>query len=181
MTNWSLSYLTYPTRVMFKSSKVIPVMLASVVIAKRRYSIGEYAAAFLLVVGITMFTLADKVCAATWGLAASIGNALPCLAVGEGVVEVKRRLLLDCFTLQFNAICQSDIMNRGRVLCTPQGLPTFNFLGVVLVLMGVVADAITCNYEETKFFHGHKCSQAEVVYYSSLLGLGFSVITLWGA
>lgn len=120
LTNWSLSYLTYPTRVMFKSSKVIPVMLASVVIAKRRYSIGEYAAAFLLVVGITMFTLADK------------------------------------------------------------GLPTFNFLGVVLVLMGVVADAITCNYEETKFFHGHKCSQAEVVYYSSLLGLGFSVITLWG-
>lgn len=61
-----------------------------------------------------------------------------------------------------------------------QGLPTFNFLGVVLVLLGVVADAITCNYEETKFFHGHKCSQAEVVYYSSLLGLGFSVLTLWG-
>lgn len=61
----SLSYLTYPTRVMFKSSKVIPVMLASVVIAKRRYSLGEYAAAFLLVVGITMFTLADKVRRAT--------------------------------------------------------------------------------------------------------------------
>ncbi len=59
----SLSYLTYPTRVMFKSSKVIPVMLASVVIAGRRYSVGEYMAALLLVVGITMFTLADKVCA----------------------------------------------------------------------------------------------------------------------
>lgn len=89
LTNWSLSYLTYPTRVMFKSSKVIPVMLASVVIAKRRYSIGEYAAAFLLVVGITMFTLADKVCTAG-GLAASTGNALPCSAVGEGVAEVER-------------------------------------------------------------------------------------------
>ena len=57
----SLSYLTYPTRVMFKSSKVIPVMLASVVIAGRRYSLGEYMAALLLVAGITMFTLADKV------------------------------------------------------------------------------------------------------------------------
>ena len=114
LTNWSLSYLTYPTRVMFKSSKVIPVMLASVVIAKRRYSIGEYAAAFLLVVGITMFTLADKVCAAAGSLAAT----LPCSAVGEGVVEVERRVLLDCLTLQFNAICQSDIMDRGRMLCT---------------------------------------------------------------
>jgi hypothetical protein len=61
-----------------------------------------------------------------------------------------------------------------------QGLPTFNFLGVALVLAGVVCDAVTCNYEETKFFHAHKCSQAEVVYYSSLLGLGFSIITLWG-
>jgi hypothetical protein len=73
---------------MFKSSKVIPVMLASVVIAKRRYSIGEYAAAFLLVVGITMFTLADKVCAASRGFGCIHSATLPCSAVGEGVVEV---------------------------------------------------------------------------------------------
>jgi hypothetical protein len=103
---------------MFKSSKVIPVMLASVVIAKRRYSIGEYAAAFLLVVGITMFTLADKVCAASRGFGCIHRATLPCSAVGEGVVEVERRVLLDCLTLQFNAICQSDIMDRGRMLCT---------------------------------------------------------------
>jgi hypothetical protein len=66
-------------------------------------------------------------------------------------------------------------------VCLAQGLPSFNFLGVVLVLLGVICDAVTCNYEETKFFHAHKCSQAEVVYFSSLLGLGFSVLTLWGA
>lgn len=32
----SLSYLTYPTRVMFKSSKVVPVMATSVFIVGRR-------------------------------------------------------------------------------------------------------------------------------------------------
>ena len=71
-------------------------------------------------------------------------------------------------------------MYLGSLLPSWQGLPSFNFLGVLLVLLGVVADAITCNYEETNFFHKHKSSQAEVVYYSSLLGLGFSIVTLWG-
>jgi hypothetical protein len=32
----SLDYLTYPTRIVFKSSKVVPVMLVSVIIVGRR-------------------------------------------------------------------------------------------------------------------------------------------------
>jgi adenosine 3'-phospho 5'-phosphosulfate transporter B3 len=35
-TNWSLEYLNYPTRIMFKSSKVIPVMLAGAVMQGKK-------------------------------------------------------------------------------------------------------------------------------------------------
>ena len=66
------------------------------------------------------------------------------------------------------------------MLWLPQGLPSFNIVGVILVTLGVIADAVTCNFEERKFFRALNCSQAEVVYYSSLFGLLFSVATIWG-
>lgn len=58
-TNWSLKYLNYPTRVMFKSSKVIPVMFVGVLLQGKKYSGFEYVGAFILVVGIIVFTLGD--------------------------------------------------------------------------------------------------------------------------
>jgi len=59
LTNWSLRYLNYPTRVMFKSSKVIPVMFVGVFLQGKSYSRFEYLGAFILVIGITVFTLGD--------------------------------------------------------------------------------------------------------------------------
>jgi len=59
-TNWSLSFLNYTTRIVFKSSKVIPVMLVGVVMQGRRYSKLEYLSAFILVSGIVLFTLGDS-------------------------------------------------------------------------------------------------------------------------
>ena len=60
LTNTSLKYLDYSTRVVFKSSKVIPTMAFGVVVMRRRYSWQQYCAALLLVLGISLFTLGDK-------------------------------------------------------------------------------------------------------------------------
>ena len=57
MTNASLMYLNYPSRIVFKSSKVIPVMIAGVFIQKRYYTRLEYLSAVILVTGIVIFTL----------------------------------------------------------------------------------------------------------------------------
>lgn len=56
----SLAYLTYPTRVIFKSSKVIPVMFFGVLIMKRTYSVPQWLNAAVLCGGIAVFTLGDK-------------------------------------------------------------------------------------------------------------------------
>ena len=45
---------------MAKSSKVIPTMVIGSVVQNRKYSINEYAAAFMLVIGIVCFTLGDQ-------------------------------------------------------------------------------------------------------------------------
>ncbi|KAK3280954.1 hypothetical protein CYMTET_11233 [Cymbomonas tetramitiformis] len=58
-TNWSLAYLNYTTRIVFKSSKVVPTMIFGTVVQGRRYTVGEYLAAAVLIVGISLFTLGD--------------------------------------------------------------------------------------------------------------------------
>ncbi|CAE7356870.1 APY2 [Symbiodinium pilosum] len=58
-TNFSLHYLSYPLRVVFKSSKLIPVMLLSVLYLKKRYTLAQYLAVILLTAGVIVFTLGD--------------------------------------------------------------------------------------------------------------------------
>ncbi|CAE7028327.1 pst-2 [Symbiodinium natans] len=59
LTNFSLHYLSYPLRVVFKSSKLIPVMVLSVVYLKKRYTFFQYMAVLLLTAGVVVFTLGD--------------------------------------------------------------------------------------------------------------------------
>ena len=58
-TNWSLTYLNYPTRILAKSSKVIPVMIVGMIVQGRYYTRLEYFCAFVLAAGITLFTMGD--------------------------------------------------------------------------------------------------------------------------
>eukprot|EP01138_Halocafeteria_seosinensis_P002147 gb/GECG01002197.1/.p1 GENE.gb/GECG01002197.1/~~gb/GECG01002197.1/.p1 ORF type:complete len:389 (+),score=34.15 gb/GECG01002197.1/:1-1167(+) len=58
-SNWALLYLNYVTQVIFKSSKIIPVMIIGTALYKQRYPQLQYAAAVLLSVGLTIFVLAD--------------------------------------------------------------------------------------------------------------------------
>lgn len=111
LTNWSLEYLNYPTRVVFKSSKVIPTMFVGVFVQQKSYSIPEYISAFVLVLGIVIFTLGDA-----------------------------------------------------------KESPKFNIYGVLLISLGVIADALTSNLQEGTFFRKLKCSQAEVMLFCSLFG-----------
>lgn len=111
-TNWALAYLNYPTRVLFKSSKLLPTMAVGTLMQGRRYSVLEYVAAAGLVAGIVLFTLGDA-----------------------------------------------------------ETVPSFETTGVVLIMVGVIADAATSNYEERNFFRiAVPSMQPEVIVYSSLLG-----------
>jgi adenosine 3'-phospho 5'-phosphosulfate transporter B3 len=59
LTNYALKFLNYATRIVFKSAKVIPVMIFSTVIQGKRYSALEYFSAAVLVAGVALFTLGD--------------------------------------------------------------------------------------------------------------------------
>ncbi|GMH21696.1 hypothetical protein Nepgr_023538 [Nepenthes gracilis] len=61
LTKGSLAFLNYPAQIMFKSTKVLPVMIMGSFIPglRRKYPPHEYVSAILLVVGLILFTLAD--------------------------------------------------------------------------------------------------------------------------
>ncbi|XP_061777898.1 adenosine 3'-phospho 5'-phosphosulfate transporter 2 isoform X2 [Nerophis ophidion] len=60
LSNTSLGYLNYPTQVIFKCCKLIPVMIGGVFIQGKRYNVADVSAAVCMSLGLIWFTLADS-------------------------------------------------------------------------------------------------------------------------
>jgi len=54
-SNHALSFVSYPTQVIGKSVKPIPVMLIGVLLARKRYSLNKYIFVLLIVLGVVLF------------------------------------------------------------------------------------------------------------------------------
>ncbi|KAM7508706.1 hypothetical protein LguiA_019159 [Lonicera macranthoides] len=85
LTKGSLAFLNYPAQLMFKSTKVLPVMIMGAFIPglRRKYPPHEYVSAVLLVLGLIFFTLADA-------------HSSPNFSI-IGVVMVSGALVMDAF------------------------------------------------------------------------------------
>ncbi|KAJ8716274.1 hypothetical protein PYW08_013559 [Mythimna loreyi] len=110
LSNLALSYLNYPTQLIFKSCKLIPVMIGSIIIMHKRYGFLDYVAAVVMCIGLTMFTLADS-----------------------------------------------------------STSPKFNFVGIIVISLALLCDAIIGNVQE-KAMKQHNASNNEVVFYSYAIG-----------
>lgn len=60
LSNASLGYLNYPTQVIFKCCKLIPVLVGSILIQGKKYGSIDFIAAGAMCLGLTWFTLADS-------------------------------------------------------------------------------------------------------------------------
>mmetsp|Transcript_26204 Transcript_26204/g.54851 ORF Transcript_26204/g.54851 Transcript_26204/m.54851 type:complete len:566 (-) Transcript_26204:53-1750(-) len=59
LCNASLSYINFPTKVVFRSCKLVPTMLIATIVNKRRFASYEYACALSICAGLVLFALAD--------------------------------------------------------------------------------------------------------------------------
>ncbi|EFX72822.1 hypothetical protein DAPPUDRAFT_215749 [Daphnia pulex] len=59
MSNLSLEYLNYPTQVIFKSCKLIPVLVGGIIIQGKKYGTRDFLAAAVMCIGLIWFTLID--------------------------------------------------------------------------------------------------------------------------
>jgi adenosine 3'-phospho 5'-phosphosulfate transporter B3 len=60
LSNTSLGYLNYPTQVIFKSCKLIPVMIGGVLIQGKTYGLLDLVSVLSMSVGLVFFVLADS-------------------------------------------------------------------------------------------------------------------------
>jgi len=64
MSSWSqyasLKYVSFPVQTIFKSSKIIPVMLMGKLLHKAQYPWGKYAEAALITTGVAIFSLSSR-------------------------------------------------------------------------------------------------------------------------
>ncbi|XP_073487131.1 adenosine 3'-phospho 5'-phosphosulfate transporter 2 isoform X1 [Aquarana catesbeiana] len=68
LSNTSLGYLNYPTQVIFKCCKLIPVMIGGIFIQGKRYNAADVSAAVCMSFGLIWFTLADSTVAPNFNL-----------------------------------------------------------------------------------------------------------------
>jgi hypothetical protein len=55
----ALTYLNFPTWVLFKSSRILSVMIGGLFILNKRQTSRDFIGAFLIVTGLVLFTLGD--------------------------------------------------------------------------------------------------------------------------
>uniref|UniRef100_A0A3P9HRJ6 Adenosine 3'-phospho 5'-phosphosulfate transporter 1 n=1 Tax=Oryzias latipes TaxID=8090 RepID=A0A3P9HRJ6_ORYLA len=64
MSSWcqyeALKFISFPTQVLAKASKVIPVMLMGKIVSQKNYEYWEYLTALLISVGVSMFLLSSS-------------------------------------------------------------------------------------------------------------------------
>ncbi|KAJ1402816.1 UAA transporter, partial [Ochromonadaceae sp. CCMP2298] len=56
----SLKYISFPTQVLAKSCKIIPVMLVGILLNKKTYPTRDYIESFLITLGVTMFSISER-------------------------------------------------------------------------------------------------------------------------
>jgi hypothetical protein len=59
-SNSSLGHLNYPTQVIFKCCKLIPVLVGGILIQQKHYGKLDFLAAGCMCLGLTLFTLTDS-------------------------------------------------------------------------------------------------------------------------
>ncbi|XP_061668821.1 adenosine 3'-phospho 5'-phosphosulfate transporter 1 [Syngnathoides biaculeatus] len=91
MSSWcqyeALKYISFPTQVLAKASKVIPVMLMGKLISQKSYEYWEYLTAALISVGVSMFLLSS-----------TSGKHSSTVTTFSGVVILGGYIIFDSFT-----------------------------------------------------------------------------------
>ncbi|KAF5478340.1 hypothetical protein F2P56_004906 [Juglans regia] len=167
LTKGSLAFLNYPAQIMFKSTKVLPVMIMGSFIPglRRKYPAHEYISAMLLVIGLILFTLADAHTSPNFSIA--------------GVVMIMGALIMDAFlgNLQEAIFTMNpDTTQTEMLFCsTVVGLP---FLVPPMILTGELVKAWN-SCSEHPYVYGVLVFEAMATFIGQVSVL--SLIAIFGA
>ncbi|GKY90423.1 hypothetical protein MPSEU_000016100 [Mayamaea pseudoterrestris] len=129
LSNMSLNFINFPTKVVFRSCKLIPTMLVASIVNKKIFLLSEYACAFAICLGLVLFAAAD------WDLSPSfhpIGLVMVTLSVCAdailpnaqerlfrmGASRLEVTLYTNCYTLlamTVSTLLSGDLIGAWRI------------------------------------------------------------------
>jgi len=126
-SNKALMWVNYPTQVIGKSCKPIPVMILGVLIGRKSYPLLKYMFVLMIVAGVALFMYKDKA-------AAKSGDT----AGGLGLGEIMLLLSLSCdgITGAIQERMKSEHQTKSGHMMKAMNLWSMLFLGVALTVTG---------------------------------------------
>ena len=128
LSNTSLQYLNYPTQLLFKSCKIIPVMIGGIMLLRKRYTLFEYLSAILLSLGLIELTFGN-----------AYSDGLSFNLLGTGIICCA--LFADAFigNFQEGTLTQYNVSSREMALYSH--MMGSGQLLLVLILVGQLVPA----------------------------------------
>ncbi|KAI6244174.1 UAA transporter domain containing protein [Aphelenchoides fujianensis] len=155
-SNASVGYLNYPTQVIFKCCKLIPVLVGGILIQGKKFNVYDVSAAVLMSVGLIFFTLADNRVSPNFDPRGYV--MISCALVADAIIG----------NVQEKTMKQHKASNCEVV--------TYSYsLGVVYLFVGTVISGEF--FEAFAFFAKHPLETYGKAFLFSLLGyLGINIV-----
>ncbi|CAL1278375.1 unnamed protein product [Larinioides sclopetarius] len=129
-SNMALQHVNYPTQVVGKSCKPIPVMILGVLIGKKKYPLAKYFYVFMIVVGVCIFMYKDK------PATSEVDDDSPLLGMGEILLLIS--LTLDGITGAIQDRMRAEYQSKSGHMMYNINLWSTLVLGVVVFVTGEI-------------------------------------------
>lgn len=132
LSNMSLNYINFPTKVVFRSCKLVPTMIIASIVNKRVFSSLEYVLAFAVCMGLILFAAAD------WQLTPTFhpfGLVLVSLSVvADSILPNAQENLFNCGSSRLEVTLYSNFFTLIAMTITT--LLSGDLLGFLNYIMG---------------------------------------------
>ena len=158
-SNKVLMWVNYPTQVVGKSCKPIPVMILGVLIGRKRYPLLKYVFVLMIVIGVALFMIKD-------------GNETNTVE-GEGVVGIGGILLLASLTCDGLTAAAQERMKAEYNTKSVQMMKAMNKWSIIYLGIGLVCSGELWNFVAFVERHPSILWQLACVSIASALGQYF--------
>lgn len=126
-SNKALSWVNYPTQVIAKSGKPIPVMVLGVLVGRKRYPLLKYLFILMIVIGVALFMYKDKAAKAS-----DDGGSL----IGVGELLLLLSLTCDGLTGAVQERMKAEHGTKSGHMMKAMNLWSMGYLGIALLYTG---------------------------------------------
>jgi len=161
-SNAALQYVNYPTQVLGKSCKPIPVMLLGVLLARKTYPLVKYLCVLLITIGVALFVYKDDKAAKSSGF-----------SLGFGEILLIFSLILDGVTGAIQDRMRAESSTKPYPMMLKMNFYSILVLGAAVLITGEL-------FEFLSFIHRHPDIIKHLASFSltSALGQNFIFMTI---